>query len=186
MAGYNVKAPNCAAAAFAEMPSSAVADGLSICCCRSRRSQRSSLCLRKLGRFRSGKRTVMRLPRIYACCGHETGHDFSEYKDQTFRRRRQTPHAGDPDDKARRLRRAAADGSGEVSALFRDLVIGVTSFSALRWPWRTRAWCTDAVQGTRKPTKKNSVWVTGGSTGEESLSIAIFCASTWIGCSAPG
>lgn len=102
------------------------------------------------------------------------GHDFSGYRDKTFlrrvRRRMQIVDIATLDDYLRRLR----DDHGEVVALFRDLLISVTSF------FRDAA-AFDAVASQVVPRLFDGkgadhtvrVWVPGCATGEETYSIAM-------------
>jgi two-component system CheB/CheR fusion protein len=104
----------------------------------------------------------------------ETGHDFSQYKLNTFLRRvrrRQVVHGLESLE-------SYIDKSGrepeEVRALFRDLLIGVTSFfrdpDAFRQLGETAL--HDVVAG-KSPGATIRVWVPGCSTGEEVYSLAV-------------
>ncbi len=102
------------------------------------------------------------------------GHDFSQYKDRTFlrrvQRRMQVLGVATLPDYVARLR---ADG-GEAVLLFRDLLIGVTTFFR-------DAGAFEAVQRVVIPRLFENkgakdhvrVWVPGCSTGEEAYSLAI-------------
>ena len=103
----------------------------------------------------------------------QTGHDFSGYKQQTIQRR-----------VARRMAVAQIDELGdyvrylqqnplELETLFRDLLIGVTTFFRDPGAW-------DALQKyvfprlLTNPTRENvRIWVPACSTGEEAYSLAI-------------
>ncbi|HRI62733.1 MAG TPA: CheR family methyltransferase [Polyangium sp.] len=102
------------------------------------------------------------------------GHDFSGYKNNTIIRRiirRMTlSQVGSVDDYVRLLDSDAA----EVEALFRELLIGVTSF--FRDPEAFA--CLDHLVlrqlcARREPNNPIRVWVPGCSTGEETYSLAI-------------
>jgi two-component system CheB/CheR fusion protein len=102
------------------------------------------------------------------------GHDFSSYKPKTFmrrvRRRMQVLQLEDVDDYVARLR---ANGE-EVALLFRDLLIGVTSF--FRDPSAFSALEEQVVPRLFEGKGANDavrVWVPGCATGEEAYSIAI-------------
>jgi two-component system CheB/CheR fusion protein len=114
------------------------------------------------------------LKRIFELLRVQTGHDFSHYKLNTITRcieRRMAVHQiGQMDEYARYLEKT----SGDVDALFRDLLIGVTSF------FRD----TDAFEALRQQAvprlfegrpagSQIRVWVPGCSTGEEAYSIAM-------------
>ncbi len=105
---------------------------------------------------------------------NQTGHDFSGYKARTFqrrvRRRMQVIQVGKVADYVGRLRQEP----GEVQALFRDLLINVTSF------FRDDSSFADleklVVPKLFEGKTANDVvrvWVPGCSTGEEVYSIAI-------------
>ncbi len=105
---------------------------------------------------------------------HQTGHDFSGYKLSTFqrrvRRRMQVTQSGSEDAYLEVLRREAA----EVHALFRDLLINVTSFfrDAEAFEALTREVMPKLFEG-RGAGDAVRVWVPGCATGEEVYSIAI-------------
>jgi two-component system CheB/CheR fusion protein len=111
---------------------------------------------------------------ICAILHHHIGHDFSGYKDKTFLRRvqRRMQVLG-LSDTAAYLERLRSDRT-EVLMLFRDLLIGVTSFFR-------DAETFDALQQAVVPRlfhakrADNSVriWVAGCATGEEAYSLAI-------------
>ena len=104
----------------------------------------------------------------------QMGHDFSGYKQQTFqrrvRRRMQVLKIAEPADYVSRLSR----DSEEVTLLFRDLLIGVTSFfrdadafHALEELVIPKLFAGKGVNDSVR------VWVPGCATGEEVYSIAI-------------
>ncbi len=104
----------------------------------------------------------------------ETGHDFSQYKESTLIRRierRMAIHKIDrPGEYLTYLQRTRT----EVDALFRELLIGVTSF--FRDPEAFEALaanCVSQLLAKRPPSGMIRVWVCGCSTGEEAYSIAI-------------
>jgi two-component system CheB/CheR fusion protein len=113
------------------------------------------------------------MPRIVGLLRERRGHDFSQYKPSTLRRRvlrRLDVHGiSTPADYVRLLETDHA----EVELLFRELLIGVTSF--FRDPEAFAA-LADALRSEleRKPEGEPiRVWVAGCSTGEEAYSIAI-------------
>ena len=104
----------------------------------------------------------------------QTGHDFSHYKMNTITRcieRRMAVHQiGQMEEYARYLEKTSAD----VEALFRDLLIGVTSF--FRDPEAFEALRQQAIPRLFEGKPAGSpirVWVPGCSTGEEAYSIAM-------------
>ncbi len=114
------------------------------------------------------------LAKICVLLRAKTGHDFSQYKENTLNRRierrmalHQIEHADDY------LRFMQQDGA-EAQALFRDLLIGVTSFFR-----DDDAFAALASTGIPRlfegvpPGGALRAWVCGCSTGEEAYSIAI-------------
>ncbi|HEY8904650.1 MAG TPA: chemotaxis protein CheB, partial [Rhodoferax sp.] len=105
----------------------------------------------------------------------QTGHDFSQYKPSTIHRRierRMSVHQITlMDDYVRYLQQTP----DEVEALFRDLLIGVTSF--FRDPEAFQALEEQVIPelfaGKSAANGVIRVWVVGCSTGEEAYSIAI-------------
>ena len=100
------------------------------------------------------------------------GHDFSQYKEQTFLRRVQrrmqalTLNAGDYLEKLKQ-------DPGEVMLLFRDLLIGVTSFFRDPEVFDRLAELLPPLFEGKNVTDSLRVWVPGCSTGEEAYSLAI-------------
>jgi len=114
------------------------------------------------------------LGRIFVALRDRTGHDFSVHKVSTSRRRierRMNVHQIDTIDEYLRYLQINPQ---EIDALFRELLIGVTSF------FRAPA-AFDALAGKGLPKLLDSrpdgtdvrVWVPGCSTGEEAYSLAI-------------
>jgi two-component system, chemotaxis family, CheB/CheR fusion protein len=167
--GTNVTRPR-----FAEMPSSAVAAGIvDLELPVETIPERIIGYVRNWGSFEAEPKgdaltTILNLLRA------RTGHDFREYKERTFQRRvqrrMQVVQTTRLEDYAERLQ----SEPDEVSALFRDLLIGVTDF------FRDTA-AFQALEISVIPKlfeEKGSddevrVWVPGCSTGEEVYSIAI-------------
>ena len=114
------------------------------------------------------------LKKIFVLLRAQTGHDFSGYKVNTIHRRVERRMAVNQivqkDDYILYLRKNPA----EVDALFRDLLIGVTSF--FRDPDAFRALEDEAIVrllSNKSASAPIRVWVPGCSTGEEAYSIAI-------------
>lgn len=126
------------------------------------------------------------LQEISAILFERLSHDFSGYKPQTFlrrvRRRMHVLEIKTIDAYIARLR----DDAGEVSLLFRDLLIGVTSF--FRDPAAFEA--LEKLVVPRLFAGKGAgdivrVWVSGCATGEEAYSIAILLREYMDGLRAP-
>jgi two-component system CheB/CheR fusion protein len=97
-------------------------------------------------------------------------HDFSGYKETTLQRRMQVLHIDNALAYIERLK----TNQGEVEALFRELLIGVTQF--FRDPEAFQALKASALVPLLKSKDKAEpirVWVPGCSTGEEVYSVAI-------------
>jgi len=114
------------------------------------------------------------IPKMCVLLRAKTGHDFSQYKQATIIRRMERRMALHQIDRAPDYLRFLQEHSEEVSALFRDLLIGVTSF--FRDPEAFAALETVAIPGLFANTPAASgirVWICGCSTGEEAYSVAI-------------
>jgi two-component system CheB/CheR fusion protein len=167
--GSNVTRPR-----FAEMPSSAVAAGfVDLELPVEQIAERIVAYVHNWGAF-DPERPSDALARIYALLRAHTGHDFSEYKERTFQRRiqrrMQVVQTTKLDEYAERLQQQPE----EVSALFRDLLIGVTNF--FRDPEAFQALEKLVIPGLfegKGADDEVRVWVAGCATGEEAYSIAI-------------
>ncbi|MFB3764300.1 MAG: CheR family methyltransferase [Methanotrichaceae archaeon] len=120
------------------------------------------------------KEAVGALQKIFALVRAQTGNDFSLYKKSTVRRRierRMSVHQiADINNYVRFLQ----ENPQEVDLLFKELLIGVTSF--FREPEAFEALKKEAVPEFMKDKQSGEpirVWVIGCSTGEEAYSIAI-------------
>jgi len=114
------------------------------------------------------------LKKIFVLVRAQTGHDFSQYKQNTINRRierRMAVHQIEQvDDYIQFLRKTPS----EVQALFHDLLIGVTNF--FRDPEAFQALQEEVIVRllSNKPVGATiRVWVPGCSTGEEAYSVAI-------------
>jgi two-component system, chemotaxis family, CheB/CheR fusion protein len=127
-------------------------------------------------RFRSssGLNTEDMMQKIFVLLRSQTRHDFSQYKPNTITRRverRMAIHQiTQMDDYVRYLQQSTE----EVDALFRDLLIGVTSF--FRDPDAFAVLQEHVIPqlfADKPPGSSVRVWVPACSTGEESYSIAM-------------
>jgi two-component system, chemotaxis family, CheB/CheR fusion protein len=167
--GTNVTRPR-----FAEMPSSAVAAGIvDLELPVETIPERIIGYVRNWGAFDTGRRGDA-LTTIFNLLRTRTGHDFREYKERTFQRRvqrrMQVVQTTKLEDYAERLQSEPE----EVSALFRDLLIGVTDF--FRDSAAFQALQTSVIPKLFEDKGSDDemrVWVPGCSTGEEAYSIAI-------------
>ena len=114
------------------------------------------------------------LAKIFVLLRAKTNHDFSQYKHNTIVRRVERRMALHQIERPSDYVRYMQEHADEVSALFRDLLIGVTNF--FRDPEAFTALETLAIPGIfadAEPGSTIRVWVCACSTGEEAYSIAI-------------
>ena len=114
------------------------------------------------------------LKKICILLRDQTGHDFSQYKQNTLFRRIERRLAVHQIDRAEDYLRLLGTAPEEGKALFRDLLIGVTNF--FRDPEAFEALEREVVPGLfagKAPGSPVRVWVCGCATGEEAYSIAI-------------
>lgn len=112
--------------------------------------------------------------KIFILLRAQTGHDFSEYKPNTINRRIGRRMAIHQIERLEGYLRYLQKDTGEVDALFRDLLIGVTSF--FRDPEAFKALQKQVIPSLFAGGPSRGairVWVPGCSTGEEAYSIAI-------------
>ena len=114
------------------------------------------------------------LKKIYILLRANTGHDFSFYKQNTIVRRIERRMAVNQVERMEDYLRYLQQSPKEVEALFRDLLIGVTSF--FRDPDAFKILTETVVPRLFDKLPRGGVirvWVPGCSTGEEAYSIAI-------------
>ncbi|MBV8121639.1 MAG: PAS domain-containing protein [Alphaproteobacteria bacterium] len=167
--GSNVTRPR-----FSEMPSSAVAAGfVDLELPVEHIAERIIAYIRDWSAFDS-ERPADALSRICTLLRTRTGHDFSEYKERTFQRRVQRRMQVVQTTKLEEYAERLQQQPEEISALFRDLLIGVTEF--FRDPAAFKTLQTAVIPklfADKGADEEVRVWVAGGSTGEEAYSIAI-------------
>jgi two-component system CheB/CheR fusion protein len=114
------------------------------------------------------------LSKIFVLLREQTGNDFSQYKKNTILRRIERRKGIHQIDQINKYVRFLQENPGEINLLFKELLIGVTSFFRDKKVW-------DALKDKVLPElfKKLPdehvirVWVPGCSTGEEAYSLAI-------------
>ena len=114
------------------------------------------------------------IKKILVLLRSETGHDFSGYKLKTLVRRTQRRMAACQIEQMDVYALHLQQDSSEIEALYRDLLIGVTSF--FRDPGAFKALQEQVIPRLvdgRAANEEVRVWVPGCSTGEEAYSIAI-------------
>jgi two-component system CheB/CheR fusion protein len=114
------------------------------------------------------------LSKIHTLLRMRTGHDFTEYKERTFQRRvqrrMQVVQTAHLEEYLERLEKEP----NEASALFRDLLIGVTTFFRDAAAFRAlENLVIPQLLENRHADDEVRVWVPGCSTGDEAYSIAI-------------
>ncbi len=120
------------------------------------------------------ERTMGSLKKIIILLRNQTGHDFSQYKKNTIYRRIERRMGIHEIDKIPDYVRYLQENPNEIELLFKELLIGVTSF--FRDP---EAWESLKNEGiplilASRPSGGNvRAWVAGCSTGEEAYSLAI-------------
>lgn len=119
------------------------------------------------------------LRRIFGLLRAQTSHDFSQYKPSTIYRRIERRMAVHQIEAIENYVRYLQQSPAEIETLFRDLLIGVTSF--FRDPEAFQALETRVIpqlMAARSQTDSSAkdvlrIWICGCSTGEEAYSIAI-------------
>jgi two-component system CheB/CheR fusion protein len=103
-----------------------------------------------------------------------TGHDFSLYKQNTFYRRIERRMGIHQIDRIGDYVRYLQENSQELDLLFKELLIGVTSFFRDATAWEEVRKCIiPALLANRPAGQALRVWVPGCSTGEEAYSLAM-------------
>src|SRR6185436_4421004 len=114
------------------------------------------------------------LGKIFRALRSQTGHDFSQYKRNTIIRRVERRMAVHQIDRLEDYVRYLQLTPGEVDALFRDLLIGVTNFFRDSEIFEEIQQQVIPQLFAGKPVGSViRVWIPGCSTGEEAYSIAI-------------
>src|SRR6478736_1659446 len=113
------------------------------------------------------------LKRIFELLCAHTGHDFSQYKFNTIGRRVERRMAVHQIELIDQYLRYLQETSQEIESLFRDLLIGVTSFFRDKEVFETLQQQLGSVLMGKAADSPFRVWTTGCSTGEEAYSLAI-------------
>ena len=114
------------------------------------------------------------LEKIIILLRSHTGHDFSLYKNTTLYRRIERRMGIHQIDKIDTYVRFLQSNPQEVELLFRELLIGVTSFFRDPEVWeQLKAEVLPALLANSKPNQALRAWVPACSTGEEAYSLAI-------------
>ena len=112
--------------------------------------------------------------KIFVLLRAQTGHDFSQYKPSTIHRRIERRMAVQQIEAVDGYVKYLQQTPSEVEALFRDLLIGVTSFFRDKEAFNTlEETAIPRLFADKAPGSVVRVWVPGCSTGEEAYSLAI-------------
>jgi two-component system CheB/CheR fusion protein len=113
------------------------------------------------------------LKKIFVILRSHTGHDFSQYKQNTVSRRVERRMAVHQVEHTEQYLRFLQKTPMELDALFRDLLIGVTNFFRDREAFDALQQRLAVVLAAKPADSPLRVWTTGCSTGEEAYSLAI-------------
>ncbi|MGM0500775.1 MAG: chemotaxis protein CheB, partial [Bacillota bacterium] len=117
------------------------------------------------------------LKKVFITLRNQTGHDFSQYKTSTIQRRIQHRMSVQQIKTMDRYLKYLQQNPEEVENLFRDLLIGVTSF--FRDPEAFKVLEKEIIPSLFAEKRESGslrLWVPGCSTGEEAYTIAILIA----------
>jgi chemotaxis methyl-accepting protein methylase/chemotaxis response regulator CheB len=114
------------------------------------------------------------LEKVLILLRSKTGHDFSLYKKNTVYRRIERRMSIHQINRIAAYVRYLQENPQEVELLFKELLIGVTSFFRDETPWDyLRQKAIPALLKTREARPALRAWSAGCSTGEEAYSLAI-------------
>jgi len=114
------------------------------------------------------------IQRILAQVHVRTGHDFSQYKHSTVLRRIQRRMQINGFTMLEAYLEYMRSNASEATAMFNDILIGVTNFFRDRAPWEALAeQVIPALFAEKRADEKIRLWSLGCATGEEAYSLAI-------------
>ncbi len=116
------------------------------------------------------------LRKIFMLLRNHSGHDFSQYKPNTVNRRIERRMAIQQLENSEGYIKYLQQTPAEIEALFRDMLIGVTSFFRDPEAYEALEKQIDGLFSEKKPNETIRVWSAGCSTGEEPYSLAILLA----------
>jgi two-component system CheB/CheR fusion protein len=120
------------------------------------------------------KKTAGTMQKLFALVRAQTGNDFSLYKKSTVRRRIERRMNIHQLNNINQYVRYLQENSHEIDLLFKELLIGVTSFFREQDAFVVlKEKVIPQLLNTKKGGDPIRVWVVGCSTGEEAYSIAI-------------
>ena len=113
------------------------------------------------------------LQQIFVLIRDQSGHDFSQYKRSTIRRRIERRMTIHQIESVERYVSYLQANPAEVEQLSKELLIGVTSFFRDPDAWTALSTFVDKLLGDKPEDYVVRAWVPGCSTGEEAYSLAI-------------
>ena len=116
------------------------------------------------------------LEKIFALLLRRTRHDFSRYKPSTLLRRMERRMGIHSIDTLQRYADFLCENTNELDLLFKELLIGVTSFFRDAAVWEQLGNTTLPELLSRRNGQKLRAWIVGCSTGEEAYSLAMVFA----------
>ncbi|HVU51736.1 MAG TPA: chemotaxis protein CheB [Polyangia bacterium] len=127
-----------------------------------------------MGASRLEDRAQGALEKVYVLLRAQTGNDFSLYKQSTIYRRIERRMGLHQIDDFSHYVRFLRENPREIDLLFKELLIGVTSFFRDPASWEAlRSDVLPALLGSRAAGSVLRAWVPGCSTGEEAYSLAM-------------
>ena len=120
------------------------------------------------------EKSISNLDKIIILIREQSGHDFSSYKKSTLFRRIERRKGVHQIDKLHTYVRFCQENPKEIEILFKELLIGVTSFFRDKAVWEAlKEHVLPAMFAELPDGHLIRAWVTGCSTGEEAYSLAI-------------
>lgn len=113
------------------------------------------------------------MQKIFVLLHNRTGHDFSSYKSSMICRRIERRMNIHQLDDPKRYVRFLQENPHEVDILFKELLIGVTSFFRDHEAWKATSKALQELINSRSDNYTFRGWIPGCSSGEEVYSIAI-------------
>jgi two-component system CheB/CheR fusion protein len=130
-------------------------------------------------RISDSHQTQSALEKVVILLRTQTGHDFSLYKKTTIYRRIERRMGLHQIDSIANYVRFLRENPQEVELLFRELLIGVTSFFRDPEAWeQLKAEVLPAILAGRAANQPVRVWIPACATGEEAYSLAILFKET--------
>ncbi|MFA6135498.1 MAG: chemotaxis protein CheB [Phycisphaerae bacterium] len=119
-------------------------------------------------------KTLSVIEKVYILLRAQTGHDFSLYKSNTVHRRIERRMGIHQIGKIADYVRFLQENPQEIELLFKELLIGVTSFFRDPAAWdQLKTEAIPSLLAGRRPAQTLRAWTPGCSTGEEAYSLAM-------------